>query len=122
MTFLISVLRFGKGTRSAPLASTGPSPSKVRGRLALERRSAVGSRAAALDVPRTSEPERFRQRTSDTFVSGKLDRALARWPRFEAWQECLTGVALIGLGLRLIIMKWSRARLLDRESIGQSKI
>src|ERR687892_2211166 len=59
-TLLMSVLRFGKALARA-LASAGPSPGKVRGRLALERRSAVGSRAAAFAVSRTSEPERFRQ-------------------------------------------------------------
>ena len=47
----------------------------MRGRLGLERRIAVGGRAAVFDVSRTSEPQRFRQRTRH-IVSGKLSRAL----------------------------------------------
>ncbi|NKI70232.1 LysE family transporter [Collimonas pratensis] len=41
--------------------------------------------------------------------AGTVGRLLLRWPKFVLWQERMTGVILIGLGLRLLTMD-SRTR------------
>lgn len=46
---------------------------------------------------------------SVAMATGMVGRALSRWPRFTLWQERVTGVVLIGLGVRLLTMD-GRAR------------